>query len=140
MDLARAVLAATKIKSKFRYLYPVDMNLKNKIERISKSMYGASEIRYSVDALKDIELLEKAKLDQKPVCMAKTSLSLSNNPKKKGRPRGFALSVERVEPVAGAGYVLVKTDGVNFMTGLSKTPRLNKIDIDPASGKTKGLI
>ena len=140
MDLARAVLATTKIKPKFRYLYLVDMNLKNKIERISKSMYGASEIRYSVDALKDIELLEKAKLDQKPVCMAKTSLSLSNNPKKRGRPRGFALSVERVEPVAGAGYVLVKTDGVNFMTGLSKTPRLNKIDIDPATGKTKGLI
>ncbi|MBU1656944.1 MAG: formate--tetrahydrofolate ligase, partial [Candidatus Omnitrophica bacterium] len=65
MELARAVVAASKIKPKFRYLYPVDMNLKNKIERISKSMYGASEIRYSPDALKDIELIEKAKLDQK---------------------------------------------------------------------------
>ncbi|MCK4852574.1 MAG: formate--tetrahydrofolate ligase, partial [Candidatus Omnitrophica bacterium] len=72
MELARAVIEASKVKSKFRYLYPVDMNLKNKIERIAKSMYGASEIKYSEGSLKEIQRLEKARLDKMPVCMAKT--------------------------------------------------------------------
>lgn len=139
-ELARAVIKASKVKSKFRYLYPVDMNLKNKIERIAKSMYGASEIKYSDESLKEMKMIESAKLDQMPVCMAKTHLSLSNNPKKKGRPRGFTLAVENVKAAAGAGYVVVKCEGVNTMPGLPRHPRLVSIDIDVKTGETKGLI
>ena len=139
-ELAKAVLAASKVKSKFRYLYPVDMDLKNKIERISKSMYGASEIRYSDDALKHMGLIEKAKLDKVPICMAKTHLSLANNAKKKGRPRGFVLNVESVEATAGAGYITVYCDGTNSMPGTPKTPRYASIDVDVKTGRIKGLF
>jgi len=139
-ELARAVIKAAKVKSKFRHLYPVDMNLKSKIERIAKSMYGASEIKYSEEAVKRIALIEAAKLDQVPVCMAKTHLSLSNNPKKKGRPRGFTLTVENVRADAGAGYIVVQCDGINTMPGLPRRPRVGDIDVDVKTGKTKGLF
>ncbi|MFH1552428.1 MAG: formate--tetrahydrofolate ligase [Candidatus Omnitrophota bacterium] len=140
MELARAVIKAANEKSKLRYLYPQDMNLKGKVERIAKSMYGASEVKYSEQAADSIERLEKAKLDQLPVCMAKTHLSLSNNPNKKGRPRGFKLAVESVEIAAGAGYVVVKCEGVNTMPGLPKVPRGTGIDVDVKTGETKGLL
>ncbi|MBF0494568.1 MAG: formate--tetrahydrofolate ligase, partial [Candidatus Omnitrophica bacterium] len=139
-ELAKAVMQACKVKSGFRYLYPVDMNLKNKIERISKSMYGASEIRYSDEALAEMSMIEKAKLDQMPICMVKNHLSLSNNPKKKGRPRGFSLSVENIEVMAGAGFVSVKCDGMTNLPGFSQKNKFTKIDIDPKTGKIKDLI
>ncbi|MFH1837755.1 MAG: formate--tetrahydrofolate ligase [Candidatus Omnitrophota bacterium] len=139
-DLARAVIAASKEKSKMRYLYPIDMNISNKIERIAKSMYGASEVKYSEQALSEMARIEKAKLDKLPVCMAKTHLSLSNNSAKKGRPRGFKLGVEEIVVAAGAGYIEVKCDGTNAMPGLPKVPRGTNIDLDVKTGEIKGLF
>ncbi len=139
MELARAVVKAAQEKPKMRYLYPVDMNLKSKIERVAKSMYGAAEVRYSEQAEQSIERLENAGLDQMPVCMAKTHLSLSNNPDRKGRPRGFKLAVENVEAAVGAGYITVRCEGINTMPGLPKVPRGTGIDIDVKTGGTKGL-
>ncbi len=140
VELARAVIKAAHEKPKMRYLYPVDMNLKSKIERVAKSMYGASEVKYSEQAEASIKRLEKAKLDQLPICMAKSHLSLSNNPNKKGRPRGFKLAVEDIEIAAGAGYVVVRCEGVNTMPGLPKTPRGTGIDVDVKTGSIKGLF
>jgi formyltetrahydrofolate synthetase len=137
-ELAKAVIKAIKEKMRFRFLYPVDMNFKNKVERIAKSMYGASEVKYSEEALEQIGIIEKAKLDQLPVCMAKTHLSLSNSSSKKGRPRGFKLPVEEVEIAAGGGYITVKCEGVNTMPGLPRNPRGAKIDINIKTGETKG--
>ncbi|MGD2279052.1 MAG: formate--tetrahydrofolate ligase [Candidatus Omnitrophota bacterium] len=137
-DLAKEVIKASKEKMRFRFLYPLDMNLKNKVERIAKSMYGASEIKYSEQALEQIERIESAELDQLPVCMAKTHLSLSNNSNKKGRPRGFKLPVEEVSIAAGAGYITVKCEGVNTMPGLPKNPRGTKIDLNVKTGEIKG--
>jgi len=140
MELARAVVEASKEKPKMRYLYPVDMNLRNKIERIAKSMYGASEVKYSDQALAVMDGIEKAEFNHLPVCMAKTHLSLSNNPNKKGRPRGFKLAVEDITIAAGAGYIVVKCEGVNTMPGLPKAPRGTTIDVDVKTGETKGLF
>lgn len=140
LDLAKAVIKASQEKSKMRYLYPLDMNLKGKIERIAKSMYGASEVKYSEQALESMKKIEHAKLDQLPVCMAKSHLSLSNNANKKGRPRGFKLTIEDIGIAAGAGYVLVICDGINTMPGLPKKPRGAGIDIDIKTGEVKGLI
>jgi len=137
-ELARAVMRAAEEKSKLRYLYPVDMSLRSKTERIAKSMYGASEVKYSDQAADSMTRLEKAGLDQLPVCMAKTHLSLSNNPNKKGRPRGFKLTVEEIDCAAGAGYVVVKCDGVNTMPGLPKAPRGESMDVDVKTGALKG--
>ena len=140
VELAKTVIKVANEKSKLRYLYPVDMSLKSKIERVAKSMYGASEMKYSDQAEASIIRLEKASLDQLPVCMAKTHLSLSNNPAKKGRPRGFKLNIEEIDVFAGAGYVTVKCDGANTMPGLPKVPRGMGIDIDIKTGETKGLF
>jgi formate--tetrahydrofolate ligase len=125
---------------RFRFLYPVDMNFKNKVERIAKSMYGASEIKYSEQAAQQIAIIEKAGLDKMPVCMAKTHLSLSNNSNKKGRPRGFKLPVDSVEVAAGAGYISVKCEGVNTMPGLPKVPRGKSIDVNVKTNEIKGLF
>ncbi len=140
LDLARAVVKAAREKSKIRYLYPTDISLKGKIERIAKSMYGASEVKYSDQAAESIEILEKAKLDGLPVCMAKTHLSLSNNANKKGRPRGFKLNIEEVSVAAGAGYVVARCEGTNTMPGLPKMPRGRDIDVDVKTGAIKGLF
>ena len=140
MELARAVVSAAKEKSKMRFLYPVDMNLKSKIERIAKSMYGASEVKYSEQAALGLGRVEKAGHDAMPVCMAKTHLSLSNNPNKKGRPRGFKLGIDDIEVAAGAGYIVVKCDGVNTMPGLPREARAAAMDIDVKTGEIKGLI
>jgi len=141
VELAKAVMEASKEKSKFRYLYPLDMSIKNKIERIAKSMYGASEVKYSETAEGQVERIEKAGYgDDLSICMAKTHLSLSNNPNKKGRPRGFKLGVEEVELEAGAGYVTVKCEGVNTMPGLPKNPRGMNINVEVKTGEIKGLI
>jgi formyltetrahydrofolate synthetase len=139
-ELAKEVIKAAQNKSRMRFLYPVDMNLKGKIERISKSMYGASEVKYSDQAQGEIERLEKAGLDGYPVCMAKTHLSLSNSSNKKGRPRGFKLNIENVEVAAGAGYVVVKSEGINTMPGLPETPRGMGMDVDVKTGEIKGLF
>lgn len=140
LDLAKRVIEADKIKSSMRYLYPVDMNLSGKIERIAKSMYGASEIRYSETASGAIKKIEKAGLDELPLCMAKSHLSLSNNPNKKGRPRGFKLIIDDVEVAAGAGYIVAKCEGIETMPGLPKVPRGTNIDIDVKTGEIKGLL
>jgi len=116
------------------------MSLKGKIERVAKSMYGASEVKYTDAAEEDMKRIEKSKLDGLPVCMAKAHLSLSNNPKKTGRPRGFKLGVEEISVAAGAGYIVVRCEGVSTMPGLPKTPRGNDIDIDLKTGKVKGLF
>ncbi|MBF0217186.1 MAG: formate--tetrahydrofolate ligase [Candidatus Omnitrophica bacterium] len=138
-ELAKAVVKAANIKPKFHYLYPVDMNIKNKIERVAKSMYGASDVKYSEEAISSIALIEAAGLFKVPVCMEKSSLSLSNNPKKKGRPKGFTVAVENVEIAAGAGYIRVECDGVNRMPSLPEKPRVAKFDIDVKTGQIKGL-
>jgi len=127
-------------KMKLRYLYPTDLTIMNKIERVAKSMYGASEVKYSDEAIASISRIEKARLADLPVCMAKTHLSLSSNPLKKGRPRGFKLVVEEVNIAAGAGYIVVKCEGMNVMPGLPKKPRGNSMDIDIKTGEIKGLL
>ncbi|MDD4956729.1 MAG: formate--tetrahydrofolate ligase [Candidatus Omnitrophica bacterium] len=140
-ELAKAVTEASKIPSKFRYLYPVDMHLKSKIERVAKSIYGASEVKYSDLATEKIGQLEATKLDQMTISMVKTPYSLSNNAAKKGRPRGFKLTVEDVDIASGAGYVLVACDnGENSMPALPKNPRGMKVDVDLKTGETKGLF
>ena len=140
IELAKAVIKASQEKSKMRFLYPVDMSIESKVERVSKSMYGASEIKYSDVAKESMKKIEKAGLDKLPVCMAKTHLSLSNNPAKKGRPRGFKLGIDEIDLAAGAGYIVVKCEGVNTMPGLPKVPRGAHIDIDIKTGETKGLL
>jgi formyltetrahydrofolate synthetase len=103
-------------------------------------MYGASEVKYSDLAENQVAILEKNDLVNLPVCIAKAHLSLSNNPSKKGRPRGFKLAVEDIQIASGAGYIVVKCEGVNYMPGLPRSPRALSVDYDLKTGNIKGLF
>ena len=138
-ELARAVIDACKIKHVFRFLYPLDMPMKDKIKRITKTIYGARELKFSDEANKNILDLKKQKLDNLPICMVKTHLSLSNNPKRKGRPHGFKLPIEDLRVFNGAGFIAVYCGSVKRIPGLPKVPRGTKIDITE-EGKVTGLF
>ena len=139
MELAESLIKVCKPKHDFRFLYPLDMPIKDKIKRIARTIYGAKEVEFSDEAAKKALAFKKIKLDNLPVCIAKTHLSLSSNPKRKGRPHGFKLPIEDLEISNGAGYITAFCDNVKTLPGLPKVPRGTKIDIDE-EGKVKGLF
>ena len=137
-DLARAVVAATEKPSDFRFLYPLEWTLKEKIEAIATQVYGAKDVEYSDDAESQIKTYSKMGYADLPVCMAKTHLSLSHDPKLKGRPTGFTLPVRDVRLSAGAGFVYPICGTMLTMPGLPSDPAGAYIDIDE-NGEVVGL-
>jgi formyltetrahydrofolate synthetase len=91
IGLARALIEATQQPANFRFLYPLDSGIKEKITIIAREMYGANDVDYSEDADDKIRLYSRQGYGNLPICMAKTHLSLSHDPKLKGRPTGFTL-------------------------------------------------
>jgi formate--tetrahydrofolate ligase len=138
IELARAVIEACKIKYSFRFLYPLDIPIKDKIRRIAKTLYGAKDVLFSEEVNKKVLIFKKLKIDNFPVCVVKTHLSLSHNPKRRGRPHGFKFPVEDIAISRGGGYILAFC-GIKTMPGLPEVPRGTKIDIDE-DGKIKGLF
>ena len=140
-DLARAVLdaAARADRSAFRYLYPDDLPLVKKIETIATALYGADGVVVASGAAAKLTRWEGLGYGRLPVCMAKTQNSLSDDPKKRGRPRGFTVTVRDVELSAGAGFVVAYAGDILTLPGLPKTPGAESIDID-ADGNVAGLF
>ncbi|MDP3804257.1 MAG: formate--tetrahydrofolate ligase [Candidatus Omnitrophota bacterium] len=138
VDLAKAVAKAAEVKSKFKFLYPLEWPIKKKIETIAKKIYGAKDVRYEHLAEENIALYEKLGFAKFPICMAKTHLSLSHDPALKGRPSGFVLPVKEVRPSAGAGFLYVLCGEMRTMPSLPSHPVGEKIDID-SNGKIVGL-
>lgn len=120
-------------------IYDEKLPIKEKIEIIAKRIYGADGVEYTSDAEMQIMELEKLKLDKKPVCMAKTQYSLSDNPKMLGRPTGFNITVREVKVSNGAGFIVAITGKVLTMPGLPKTPAAQKIDVSQ-EGKIVGIF
>ena len=137
--LARAVVRASNKENNFRFLYPLDMPIKEKIEKIAINIYGAAGVEYSELAEKKIALYNKQGYDKLPVCMAKTHLSLSHDPNLKGRPSGFTLPVRDINAATGAGFLYPVCGQIRMMPGLPSVPAGTKIDIDE-NGKIKGLF
>jgi formate--tetrahydrofolate ligase len=133
------VVGATEITSTFRHLYDVAWPIKKKIQTIATQMYGASAVSFDAQAERDIELAQQLGLDQLPICMAKTPLSLSHDPALKGRPSGFTLPIKEVRMLAGAGFLTAVCSGIQLMPGLPKKPAGERIGIDPTTGETVGL-
>ena len=140
-DLARAVLdaAARADRSAFHYLYPDDLPLVKKIETIATALYGADGVVVAPGAAAKLARWEGLGYGRLPVCMAKTQNSLSDDPKKRGRPRGFTVTVRDVELSAGAGFVVAYAGDILTLPGLPKTPGAESIDID-ADGNVAGLF
>ena len=138
-DLAEKVVAACEQESHFRFLYDLDRPLEEKIETIAREIYGADGVDYTAQAKKDLAALKELGVCDLPVCMAKTQYSLSDDPKKLGRPSDFRITVASAEVSNGAGFIVCRTGKIMTMPGLSKKPAAYSIGIDE-NGNTVGLF
>jgi formyltetrahydrofolate synthetase len=139
VELAHAVVAACKKPSKFKFLYPLEMSIKDKIETIVKEMYGGAGVEYSPEAEKKIEVYTRQGFDKIPMCMAKTHLSISHDPNLKGAPSGFTVPVRDIRASVGAGFLYPLLGTMATMPGLSTRPGYYDIDLDTETGRIIGL-
>ena len=140
IELAEKVLQTLETKeSHFAPLYSDELTLKEKIETISKEIYGAKGIEYAPAAEKQLAKIEQMGFGNLPVCMAKNQYSLSDDATLLGRPQNFDMHIREVYVNAGAGFVVALTGAVMTMPGLPKVPAANHIDVD-ASGNITGLF
>jgi len=139
VDLAKAVAAACEKPHHFRFLYPLEMSIKDKIETIVREMYGGSGVEYSPEAEKKIELYTRQGFGKLPICMAKTHLSLSHDPNLKGAPTGFTVPVRDIRASVGAGFLYPLLGTMSTMPGLSTRPGYYEIDLDVETGRVIGL-
>lgn len=137
--LARAVVTACDQPANFQYLYAADAPIKTKINTIATKIYGADGVDYSETASRQMAAYERQAFDRLPVCIAKTHLSLSDNPALKGRPSGFRLTVREIRLSAGAGFLVPLCGDISRMPGLPRVPAATRIDLD-ASGRPIGLF
>lgn len=138
IELAEAVVRASEKKSNFKFLYPLDASIEEKIEIIATNIYGAKNVVFSKKAKKKIKLYSSLGFDKLPICTAKTHLSLSHDPNLKGRPTGFTFPIEDIRLSSGAGFLVPLAGDIRTMPGLPSTPSGNFIDIDD-SGEIVGL-
>lgn len=117
-------------KPDFKFLYELDMPVKEKIEEIAKKIYGAGKIVYSITAEDDIRIIDKMELNNLPICMAKTPYSLSDDWTLRGRPKNFKITVKEIRICAGAGFLVPITGKITTMPGLPAKPAAEKIDVD----------
>jgi len=139
VDLGKAVIKAADGKSDFKFLYPLDMPIKNKIETIAKEIYGADGVDYTPKAEQQIEEYTRLGYNNLPICMAKTHLSLSHDTALKGRPSGFRIPINEINASVGAGFLYPVAGPIRLMPGLPTRPAYYDIDIDLESGEILGL-
>lgn len=140
IELAKELIDVIENESgEVKPLYDVNLSIKEKIDIIVKNIYGGEGTVYSGKAEKQIKTLENLGLDKKPICVAKTQYSLSDNPSLLGRPSGFKVNVAEVRVSNGAGFIVVETGNIMVMPGLPKVPSAEKIDVDE-NGVISGLF
>jgi formate--tetrahydrofolate ligase len=137
-ELAEAVAEAVNEPSQYHVLYPDEASLKTKIETVATRIYGAGDVSYTPLANKQLDTYEKAGFGRLPVCIAKTNLSISSDPKLLGAPTGWTLPVREVRAAVGAGFIYPICGEIRTMPGLGTSPAAFKIDID-AAGEVVGL-
>jgi formate--tetrahydrofolate ligase len=138
VDLAHAVVAATERPSSYAPLYPTNLPLRDKIEIIARRVYGADGIDVSPLAAQQLDTFEKSGFGGFMVCIAKTHLSISSDPKLKGAPTGWRLPVREVRASVGAGFIYAICGDMRTMPGLGSHPAAESIDIDE-NGEIVGL-
>jgi formate--tetrahydrofolate ligase len=138
VELAEAVAEAADEPSEFRFLYPGDASLRDKIEVVATAIYGAAGVDYSPSAGRQLDSYEHNGFGRLPVCIAKTHLSISSDPTLKGAPTGWRLPVREVRASVGAGFVYPICGDMRTMPGLPSHPAAEHIDIDD-HGEVVGL-
>jgi formate--tetrahydrofolate ligase len=138
VELARAVEAVASLGRSSRPVNPPGTPIFDQVETIATRLYGASAVNRTPEALADLELLTRIQEVDGPVCMAKTPMSLSDNPHALGRPRDFNVTVDRLTRSAGAGFTVVYLGAIETMPGLPTRPAAEEIDLT-ADGKVTGV-
>ena len=140
MELAEKVLAVlASEESRFKLLYEDALSLADKIRTVATEIYGAGTVTFTAAAKRQLKQLTELGFGQLPVCMAKNQYSLSDDPKRLGRPRDFEITVREVYVSAGAGFVVALTGDVVTMPGLSRKPSAIGIDVND-NGVITGLF
>ena len=130
IDIANKLVDIVENRCKFKFVYDLDDSIYNKVNKVCKEIYGASNVIFSDSAKESIKRIEKLKLDKVPVCIAKTQYSLSDNPKNLLCDCSYDITIRDVELKNGAGFVVCKAGTIMTMPGLPKVPAANSIDID----------
>lgn len=140
IDLGKAVLRTLEQKeSNYRPLYSYDASIEEKIETIATKIYGADKVTYTAAAARQKKRLTELGFDRLPICMAKNQYSLSDDPKKLGRPEGFDITIREIYVNAGAGFLVALTGDIMTMPGLPKKPAAEGIDVSE-DGVITGLF
>lgn len=138
-ELARYIVEAAAEKAEYIPVYDTESSIKDKINAIVTKIYGGEGVSFTPAANKQIKRLEELGLDKKPVCIAKTQYSLSDNAKLLGRPQGFTVNIKRVRISNGAGFIVAEAGDIMTMPGLPKVPAAENIDVDE-NGVISGLF
>ncbi|CAH2045428.1 unnamed protein product, partial [Iphiclides podalirius] len=140
LELADAVIEACERDSHFKFLYPLDLSIPEKILLIAKEMYGAGQVEYTDEVLQKIKVFTEKGYDKLPICMAKTSNSLTGDPAVKGAPTGFSLRVSDIFVSVGAGFVVPMCGEISKMPGLPTRPSIYDIDLNTTTMEIEGLF
>ncbi len=141
LEFADAVIEACNEKNRFKLLYNLNLPLRKRIEKIAKEVYGAAGVDYSAEAEAKAKKIEDDKeLSQLGTCMVKTHLSLSDDPNRKGVPKGWRLFVRDILTYGGAGFVVPVAGTISLMPGTGSNPAYRRVDVDVRTGKVKGLF
>ena len=141
LELADAVVEACNEKVDFKFLYPMEMPLRERVERIAKKVYGADGVSWAPDAAAKAKKFEAdPKFKDFATMMVKTHLSLTQDPSIKGVPRGWTLPIRDVLVFSGAKFLCPCAGTISLMPGTSSDPAFRRIDVDVKTGKVKGLF
>jgi formyltetrahydrofolate synthetase len=140
VELAKLVVAAANKPNNFKFLYPLEWSIKQKIECLCKEIYGADGVDYSPEAEKKIALYTRLGFDKLPLNMAKTHLSLSHDPALKGVPKGYRIPIRDIRASVGAGFLYPLLGEMRTMPGLPTRPVFYDVDLDLKTGRVVGLF
>jgi formate--tetrahydrofolate ligase len=141
LELADVVKEACEEENKFRFLYPNEMKLRERVDKIAKVVYGADGVAWSPEAEAKAKRFEAdAKYDEYTTMMVKTHLSLTHNPALKGVPKGWTLPIRDVLIYSGAKFLCPCAGAISLMPGTSSNPAFRKVDVDVKTGKVMGLF
>ena len=140
-ELADAVIDACKEKNDFKFLYPIEMKLRERVDKIAKVVYGADGVSWNPEAEARAKMLESdSKYDDYATMMVKTHLSLTHDPAIKGVPKGWLLPIRDVLIFSGAKFLCPCAGTISLMPGTSSDPAFRRVDVDVKTGKVTGLF
>jgi len=141
LELADAVIEAAEEKNDFQFLYPMEMKLRERVDKIAKVVYGADGVAWTPDAEAKAKMLESdSKYDEYATMMVKTHLSLTHDPAIKGTPKGWTLPIRDVLIYSGAKFLCPCAGTISLMPGTSSDPAFRRVDVDTKTGKVQGLF